>query len=56
VTPQRLQRKRHLQSLKKRRTEAQKETKADYEKAVAKHADEKKAKLQAVRAQKKAKR
>jgi small subunit ribosomal protein S6e len=56
VTPQRLQRKRHLQSLKKRRTEAQKEIKADFEKAVARHAEEKKVKAQAVRAQKKAKR
>lgn len=56
VTPQRLQRKRHLQSLKKRRTEAQKEHKADYEKAVARHAEEKKAKVAAVRAQKKARR
>ena len=42
--------------MKKRRTEAQKEVKADYEKAVAKHAEERKAKASAVRAQKKAKR
>ncbi|WOO77386.1 40S ribosomal protein S6 [Vanrija pseudolonga] len=54
VTPQRLQRKRHLQSLKKRRTEAQKEVKADYDAAVAKHHAERKAALAAHRAAKKA--
>ncbi|TXT13544.1 hypothetical protein VHUM_00911 [Vanrija humicola] len=54
VTPQRLQRKRHLQSLKKRRTEAQKEIKADYDAAVAKHHAERKAAHAAHRAAKKA--
>ncbi len=54
VTPMRLQRKRHLRSLKKRRTEAQKETVSDYKALVAKHAEEKKAKVSAVRAAKKA--
>lgn len=51
----RLQRKRHLRSLKKRRTESQKETISEYNTLVAKHAAEKKAKVQAVRAAKKAK-
>jgi small subunit ribosomal protein S6e len=55
VTPQRLQRKRHLLSLKKRRSEAQKEIKAEYEVAVAKHAAERKALYAAARAAKKAK-
>lgn len=50
----RLQRKRHLQSLKKRRTEAQRETIADYKANLAKHAEEKKQKQHAVRAAKKA--
>ncbi|KAL7423104.1 40S ribosomal protein S6 [Cryptotrichosporon argae] len=54
VTPQRLQRKRHLRSLKKRRTEAQKEAKAEYDAAVAKHAAERKAASAAHRAHKKA--
>jgi small subunit ribosomal protein S6e len=56
VTPLRLQRKRHLQSLKKRRTEAQKETVKDFKALIAKHTEEKKAANAAVRAQKKAKR
>lgn len=43
VTPQRLQRKRHLRSLKKRRSEVQKEVKAEYDVAVAKYKTEKKA-------------
>lgn len=43
VTPQRLQRKRHLRSLKKRRAEAQKEVKAEYDQAVAKFQAEKSA-------------
>jgi small subunit ribosomal protein S6e len=55
VTPQRLQRKRHLQSLKKRRSEAQKEVKAEYDVAVAKYQAERKATAAAVRAAKKAK-
>jgi len=50
----RLQRKRHLRSLKKRRTEAQKETISEYHTAVTKHGAEKKAKATAVRAAKKA--
>ncbi|CAK9781026.1 40s ribosomal protein s6-b [Cutaneotrichosporon oleaginosum] len=54
VTPQRLQRKRHLRSLKKRRSEAQKEQKAEYEVAVAKYVAEKKAHQQAVKAAHKA--
>lgn len=56
VTPQRLQRKRHLQSLKKRRTEAQKESIAEYKASLAKHAEEKKAHAATVRAEKKARR
>ena len=40
VTPQRLQRKRHLRSLKKRRTAVQKEVKAEYDVVVAKHTAE----------------
>ncbi|WVF69205.1 hypothetical protein IAT40_003981 [Kwoniella sp. CBS 6097] len=56
VTPLRLQRKRHLRSLKKRRTEAQKETVAEYKAALAKHAEEKKTHNAAVKAAKKARR
>ncbi|AGV14337.1 small subunit ribosomal protein S6e, variant [Cryptococcus neoformans var. grubii H99] len=56
VTPLRLQRKRHLRSLKKRRTEAQKETVAEYNAAVAKHAEERKVHNAAVKAAKKARR
>lgn len=52
----RLQRKRHLRSLKKRRTEAQKETVAEYNAAVAKHAEERKVHNAAVKAAKKARR
>jgi small subunit ribosomal protein S6e len=52
----RLQRKRHLRSLKKRRTESQKETISDYKASLAKHAEEKKTHNAAVRAAKKAKR
>jgi len=55
VTPQRLQRKRHLLSLKKRRSEAQKEVKAEYDAAVAKHLAERKAAHTAARAAKKSK-
>lgn len=43
VTPQRLQRKRHLRSLKKRRAESQKEAKAEYDQALAKFHAEKSA-------------
>ena len=56
VTPLRLQRKRHLRSLKKRRTEAQKETISEYKAKLAQHAEERKVQHQAVRAAKKAKR
>lgn len=56
VTPQRLQRKRHLRSLQRRRTEAQKETVAEYKAALAKHAEERKTKTAAVRAAKRSKR
>ena len=56
VTPIRLQRKRHLRSLQKRRTEAQKETISDYKAALAKHAEERKVHNSAIRAQKKARR
>ncbi|EIW66748.1 30S small subunit ribosomal protein S6e [Tremella mesenterica] len=54
VTPMRLQRQRHLRSLQRRRTEAQKEKVADYKTLVAKHAEEKKVHDAAVRAAKKA--
>ncbi|ORX40099.1 putative 40s ribosomal protein s6-b [Kockovaella imperatae] len=56
VTPMRLQRKRHLQSLKKRRTEAQKESIAEYKAKVAQRAEEKKTHIASLRAQKKARR
>ncbi|KDN42728.1 hypothetical protein K437DRAFT_248838 [Tilletiaria anomala UBC 951] len=49
ITPGRLQRKRHLRSLKIRKTEAQKEQKAEYEKVVAQRQAEKKAAVQAHR-------
>lgn len=42
VTPLRLQRRRHLRALKVRRTEAQKEQKADYEVLLAKRTAAKK--------------
>jgi len=54
VTPMRLQRKRHLRSLSKRRTLAQKETVAEYNTLVAKHTAEKKSHNAAVKASKKA--
>jgi len=49
VTPRRLQRRRHLRSIKKRRTESQKEQKADYEVLLAKRTAEKKARVLAHR-------
>ncbi len=49
ITPQRLQRKRHLRSLKIRRTEAQKEQKAEYEKVSAQRSEERKALVAAQR-------
>ena len=55
VTPIRLQRKRHLRSLKKRRTEAQKEAISEYKSKVAQHSEERKVQHAANRAAKKAK-
>jgi small subunit ribosomal protein S6e len=54
VTPMRLQRRRHLQSLKKRKTLAQKETIAEYNTIVAKRQAEKKVAATAAKAAKKA--
>jgi len=56
ITPQRLQRKRHLRSLKIRKTEAQKEQKAEYEKVVTLRQSEKKASAQKDREARKARR
>lgn len=53
VTPMRLQRRRHLQSLKKRKTLAQKETIAEYNTLVAKRKGEKKEAQSAAKAAKK---
>jgi len=50
VTPIRLQRRRHLRSLDRRRIDRQKEQKAEYETLVAKHTAEKKAKAAAAKA------
>jgi len=50
VTPQRLQRRRHLRSLKRRKTEVQKEQKAEYDAIIAKRQAEKKEKVAAVKA------
>ncbi|EEB92937.1 hypothetical protein MPER_08477 [Moniliophthora perniciosa FA553] len=50
VTPVRLQRRRHLRSLKRRKFEAQKEQKAEYDALLAKRIAEKKAKVAAVKA------
>ncbi|KZT60896.1 40s ribosomal protein s6-b [Calocera cornea HHB12733] len=50
VTPERLQRRRHLRSLKKRKTESQKEQKAEYDVMLAKRVAERKAKVAAHRA------
>jgi len=50
VTPLRLQRRRHLLSLKKRRLERQKEQKAEYDVLIAKRVAEKKAKTAAIKA------
>ncbi|KAF8630515.1 hypothetical protein AX15_002862 [Amanita polypyramis BW_CC] len=50
VTPIRLQRRRHLLSLKRRRIERQKEQKAEYDALLAKHVAEKKAKVAAIKA------
>ncbi|KAF8069266.1 40S ribosomal protein S6 [Lyophyllum atratum] len=50
VTPLRLQRRRHLRSLKRRRLEHQKEQKAEFESLLAKRVAEKKAKVAAIKA------
>jgi len=50
VTPLRLQRRRHLNSLKKRRLDHQKEQKVEYDTLMAKRAAEKKAKAAAIKA------
>jgi len=52
VTPERLQRRRHLRSLKRRKTEAQKAQKAEYEVVVAKRLAERKQVASAVKAKK----
>jgi len=50
ITPLRLQRRRHLHSLKKRKLEHQKEQKAEYDVLIAKRVAEKKAKSAAIKA------
>ncbi|KAF9479753.1 ribosomal protein S6e [Pholiota conissans] len=50
VTPLRLQRRRHLNSLKRRKLESQKEQKAEYDVLLAKRVAEKKAKVAAIKA------
>ncbi|GLB42489.1 putative eukaryotic ribosomal protein eS6 family protein [Lyophyllum shimeji] len=50
VTPLRLQRRRHLRSLKRRRIERQKEQKSEFEALLAKRVAEKKAKVAAIKA------
>lgn len=50
VTPLRLQRRRHLNSLKKRRLDHQKEQKVEYDTLMAKRVAEKKAKAAAIKA------
>ena len=50
VTPIRLQRRRHLRSLKRRRIEHQKEQKAEYDALIAKRVADKKAKAAAIKA------
>ncbi|GAA5876194.1 hypothetical protein JCM3774_002321 [Rhodotorula dairenensis] len=52
VTPERLQRRRHLRSLVRRKTEAQKAQKAEYEQIVAKRLAERKVAASAVKAKK----
>jgi len=54
VTPLRLQRRRHLRSLKRRRIEHQKEQKAEFDSLLAKRVAEKKAKVAAIKAAHKA--
>ena len=50
ITPVRLQRRRHLRSLKRRRIERQKEQKSEYDALLAKRIAEKKEKAAAVKA------
>jgi len=50
VTPIRLQRRRHLRSLKRRKLESQKEQKSEYDALIAKRVAEKKAKVAAIKA------
>ncbi|KAF5330243.1 hypothetical protein D9611_010582 [Ephemerocybe angulata] len=50
VTPLRLQRRRHLNAVKRRRVEHQKETKAEYDALISKRLSEKKAKVAAIKA------
>jgi len=50
VTPIRLQRRRHLRALKKRRIEHQKEQKSEFDALIAKRVSEKKAKAAALKA------
>jgi len=50
VTPIRLQRRRHLRSLKRRRLESQKEQKVEYDALISKRVAEKKAKVAAIKA------
>jgi len=50
VTPVRLQRRRHLRSLKRRKIEQQKEQKSEYDALIAKRVAEKKAKVAAIKA------
>ena len=52
VTPIRLQRRRHLRSLKRRRIERQKEQKSEYEALLAKRVTERKEKVASVKAKK----
>lgn len=54
VTPVRLQRRRHLRSLNRRRSEAQRTQVAEYKQVVARRASEKKSKAQAVKTRKRA--
>jgi len=54
VTPMRLQRRRHLRSLKRRKLEHQKEQKSEYDALIAKRIAEKKAKAAAIKASHKA--
>lgn len=50
VTPIRLQRRRHLRSLKRRRLDHQKEQKAEFDTLLSKRVAEKKAKVAAIKA------